>query len=296
MQWPLAAKNIAALDQVQSRSLVLSPTETLTIQHNPERITSSTAKTDSQSIGRRPCFLCAGNRPAEQSGLPFKSSYEILVNPFPIFPRHLTIADRQHLPQRIHERVTDMLELARKLSDFVVFYNGPECGASAPDHFHFQAGQKGLMPVEKEWSHLKKQLIFSDAQVLVEASVHYSRKCLVVEGRQLKTMVQWVDKIIGSLSALQNQEEPMLNLLADHVTDHWRVYLFPRRAHRPRQFFSNGADQLLLSPASVDFGGLIVTAREEDFYKIEADLIQDIFDQVSLSDNSWQQLLKDLEK
>ncbi|WP_439645454.1 DUF4922 domain-containing protein [Geofilum rubicundum] len=296
-QWPLAAKNLAALDQVQTRTLVLSPGETFTIQYNPGRITSSTAKTDSQSIGQRPCFLCAKNRPAEQPGLPFKAAYEILVNPFPIFPRHLTIVEQQHLPQRIHGRMTDMLELARELSDFIVFYNGPKCGASAPDHFHFQAGQKGLMPIEEEWSHLEKQLIFNDTEVLVEAAVHYSRKCLVVEGQHPESMVHWMEKIIGCLPANhEEKEEPLLNLLAGYEAGLWRIYLFPRGAHRPRQFFSSGAGQLLLSPASVDFGGLLITPREEDFDKLDTDTIRDIFKQVSLSDTSWQQLLKDLQK
>lgn len=295
-QWPLAAENYAALDQIQTRTINLSPRETLTIQYNPGRITSSVAKTDSQSIRERPCFLCAKNRPAEQLGLPFKAAYEILVNPFPIFPRHLTIVDRQHLPQRIHGRLADMLELARELSDFIVFYNGPKCGASAPDHFHFQAGKKGLMPIEMEWPQLEKQLIYKSPQVVVEASVHYSRKCLVVEGSHPESLVYWVEKIMTNLSDFnQEQEEPMLNLLVGYEAGQWRVYLFPRGAHRPRQFFAHGDDQLLLSPASVDFGGLLITPREADYYKLDDHMILDIFDQVSVPQAIWQQLLKDLQ-
>lgn len=295
--WPMAAKNFAALDQIQTRTINLSPGEKITIQFNPGRITSSAAKTDSQSIGQRPCFLCAKNRPAEQLGLPFKSTYQILVNPFPIFPRHLTIVDQQHLPQWINGRLIDMLELARELSDFVVFYNGPKCGASAPDHFHFQAGKKGLMPIEKEWPKLEKQLLFKDSQIVVEASVAYARKCLSVQGKQPEIIIHWIEKIIDNLhSCGQEQEEPMLNLLVDYEADQWRVFLFPRGAHRPRQFFAEGPDQLLLSPASVDFGGLLITPREVDFYKLEAELIRDVFEQVSMRSDRWEELLKDLRK
>jgi hypothetical protein len=296
-EWPLAAKNYAALDQIQTRTIHLSPGEAFTIQFNPGRITSSAAKTDSQSIEQRPCFLCTKNRPAEQLGLPFKSSYQILVNPFPIFPRHLTIVDQQHLPQLMEGRLEDMLDLARELSDFVVFYNGPKCGASAPDHFHFQAGQKDLMPIELEWPKLEKQLLFKDSQIVVEASVAYARKCLSIQGGQAENIIHWMERIIDSLHSFnQGQEEPMLNLLVDYEANQWRVFLFPRGAHRPRQFFANGKDQLLLSPASVDFGGLLITPREVDFYKLGAELIRDVFDQVSLSPDRWEQLLKDLKR
>lgn len=296
-EWPLAATNFAALDQIQTRTIRLSPGETLTIQFNPARITSSAAKTDSQSIGQRPCFLCTKNRPAEQVGLPFQSTYQILVNPFPIFPRHLTIVDQQHLPQLIDGRLKDMLELARELSDFVIFYNGPKCGASAPDHFHFQAGEKGHMPIEQEWPHLKKQLIFNDTRIVVEASIGYSRKCLSLQSSQAETLIHWLGKIIDSLHTDdQAQAEPMLNLLVSYEADQWRVFLFPRGAHRPRQFFAEGADQLLLSPASVDFGGLLITPREADFMKLEAELIRDVFEQVSLGSDRWEQLLKDLKR
>jgi hypothetical protein len=227
------------------------PEKHYTIQYNPGRITSSTAKTDSQSIGQRPCFLCAKNRPAEQPGLPFKSDLPDIGEPLPYFPeasdhrRSETSATAHHWPNG-----WTCWNWPEKLSDFIVFYNGPKCGASAPDHFHFQAGQKGLMPIEKEWSHLEKLLIFSDTEVLVEAAVHYSRKCLVVEGQHPESMVHWMEKIIGSLPANHEEnEEPMLNLLAGYEAGQWRVYLFPRGAHRPRQFFAEWS-----RPAAVESG------------------------------------------
>ncbi|MDA3832637.1 MAG: DUF4922 domain-containing protein [Spirochaetales bacterium] len=296
-QWPLAAKNFAALDQVKTRTVTISPQETLVIQFNPGRIVSSAAKTDSQSIRERPCFLCHKNRPEAQIEQPFKPTYEILVNPFPIFPQHLTIVDQKHQPQSIYYRMADMLELTHALSDFIIFYNGPRCGASAPDHFHFQAGKKGLMPLEQEWPKIEKLPLFKDSQVLVEASANYLRKCIVITGQNTESIIHWVDKVIRHFSEYDKQhQEPMLNLLASYEAHQWQIIIFPRGAHRPRQFFANEADQLLLSPASVDFGGLLITPREEDFKKLDAKVIRDIFDQVSLSNTIWHQLLNDLQK
>ena len=151
-EWPLAGSNYRALDQVRTK-LFEDGKALYKVQFNPARIASSSAKVDTQSIRARACFLCPHHLPAEQRGIAFKTHYRILVNPFPIFPRHLTIPDLQHVDQRIEGRIDDMLDLAQELDHYVVFYNGPQCGASAPDHFHFQAGNKGLLPVEENPRH-----------------------------------------------------------------------------------------------------------------------------------------------
>ena len=157
IEWPLVSQNFAALGKVQSKDITVGHVE-YRAQLNPARIVSSAAKVDTKSIQERKCFLCAQNRPKEQKGVRYKQ-YEILINPFPIFPRHLTIPDINHVDQKISNRIADMLDLARELDDYVIFYNGPKCGASAPDHMHFQAGNKGFMGIETDVKSHTGQLI-----------------------------------------------------------------------------------------------------------------------------------------
>lgn len=146
--WETARNNYAALSGVRVKELNVNGI-LYKVQFNPARIVSSGAKVDAKSILERKCFLCPANLPPVQKGIPFGGHYNILVNPFPIFPRHLTVPELAHTPQRIATRFTDMLELAEALTDYTIFYNGPKCGASAPDHAHFQAGNKGFMPIER---------------------------------------------------------------------------------------------------------------------------------------------------
>lgn len=149
--WPLAKNNYDGLQKVITRDVLLPGGSTVQVQFNPERIRSSAAKVDAKSIQERACFLCAENRPPQQQGLAFDDDYTILINPFPIFPEHLTIPHNSHTDQLIAPYFGTMLSLAKELEGFTLFYNGPKCGASAPDHFHFQAGTKGFMPIEEDF-------------------------------------------------------------------------------------------------------------------------------------------------
>ncbi len=149
-EWELARVNYGLLDRVKSRTFDFGKFKIL-VQFNPERMRSSAAKVDARSIEERPCFLCSKNRPPEQKGLSAGNNLSILLNPFPIFSRHLTIVSEEHTDQRILNNFSSMLDLARSLKEFVIFYNGPECGASAPDHFHFQAGNRGFLPIESDF-------------------------------------------------------------------------------------------------------------------------------------------------
>jgi len=152
--WELASKNYKLLSSVESKRYYFGSYKIET-QHNPKRIKSSAAKTDKESIEKRKCFLCRENLPEEQKGILLHNEYLILCNPYPIFDYHFTISKLVHTPQLIKSNLIDMLAISKVLSDFTVFYNGPDCGASAPDHFHFQACTKGAMPVEKEYENLK---------------------------------------------------------------------------------------------------------------------------------------------
>ena len=66
----------------------------------------------------------------------------------------------------------------------------------------------------------------------------------------------------------------------------------PQKAARPAQFFAKGSDQILISPAAVDLGGVIITPREEDFDRIRKSDIEDIFRQICFEENEITELIK----
>ncbi len=290
--WDLAAKNYRGLASVVTRSIPFTSHEII-VQFNPERIRSSAAKVDAKSIEARPCFLCRQNLPAQQHGVPFGDQYMVLINPFPIFPRHLTIPSVHHVDQLIDGRMGDMLELAKALDGFTVFYNGPKCGASAPDHFHFQAGARGFMPIEIHFN--QKKLCYpikNHRGVSIWGWHDYLRGTITLTSTRKDDLVTCFTHIYAKLKAQQPGEvEPMLNILALFVDNQFVVHLFPRRLHRPTQFYEQGEAQILLSPASVDMGGVLITPREEDFNKISAGDVRSIFEQVSFTQNEAEQLI-----
>jgi len=292
-EWPLATRNFAGLEKVRTRKFSFCEVE-INVQFNPERIVSSAAKVDAKSIEARPCFLCAANRPKEQRGINI-GSYSALVNPFPIFPQHFTIVEAEHVPQQIIGRMGDMLELAFSLQGFTLFYNGPKCGASAPDHFHFQAGNRGFMPIENKLEELKNNVskklnsLKSDAWAVKDGL----RNFLLLESAEKDVLEKDFFKIYESLETAE--EEPMMNILAFYERDKWKVIVFPRAIHRPSQYFAEGEANILISPASVDMGGVLITPLEKDFDKIMQQDIRDIFEQVLYSATTFTQLIQKLE-
>jgi ATP adenylyltransferase/5',5'''-P-1,P-4-tetraphosphate phosphorylase II len=293
--WELARVNYMQLSRVETRIISFGSHE-VHIQFNPERIRSSAARVDAKSIGERPCFLCPANRPAEQQELVFDDEMTILVNPFPIFRQHLTIPSSAHRPQRILPDIGSLMRLAQALPGFVVFYNGPECGASAPDHFHFQAGNRGMMPVETDFSSGRHTtLVTSSPGLEVWTWNDYSRSLVSLRSDDNAALAEYFILFHQELSALQPERtEPMLNLLCYYEDDSWVMHIFPRKIHRPRQYFAADDERILLSPASVDLGGLIITPREEDFLKLDKECITDIFNQVCLSQAELESIIKKL--
>ena len=293
--WELARVNYGLLDRVRSRTIDFGEFQIL-VQFNPERIRSSAAKVDARSIEERPCFLCARNRPASQTGLPVENDLTILLNPFPIFSRHLTIVSGEHKDQRILKNFLSMLELARDLMNFVIFYNGPQCGASAPDHFHFQAGNRGFLPIESDFLHRRcVNLLTVRNGVEVFTWKGYGRGIATIKGVNINQIVAIFESFYDSFLLLQpDKPEPMLNILAYADNDVFTVHIIPRILHRPTQFSAEGDAQILLSPASVDLGGVVITPREEDFEKITANDIEDIFSQVCMDEKTIISLLKNI--
>jgi len=284
--WELARVNYAQLEKVRTRKIDFGTFDVF-IQFNPERIKSSSAKVDAKSIGERPCFLCEKNRPPEQRGVSFGNSLTALVNPFPIFKRHLTIPSEKHTDQRIRNNFETMLSLAEKLPSFTVFYNGPECGASAPDHFHFQAGSRGFIPLEKDFLSGKHAKLVSGREGLgIWLWTGYKRGIITLAGNDRNSLSGAFTQLFDKFSDTHPEKpEPMLNILAAFSEEGWAVHVIPRKKHRPSQFFIEGKDQILVSPAAVDLGGVIITPREEDFRKITKADVEDIFGQVCYSDD-----------
>jgi SpoIID/LytB domain protein len=281
--WKLATENYRALDQVMTKDFWLDGA-LVRLQCNPKRLVSSAANVSAAAVEARPCFLCAENRPAQQKGLNL-DDYTLLVNPFPVFPKHYTLVGR-HEPQCMEGRFGSMLRLARALDDCVVFYNGPRCGASAPDHLHFQAGNKGSLPLESQVASLKASFepVVSVEGVTVSCLRGLNRGGWLLEGRNEDSLTLVFDRLYNLLKT--STEEPMMNVLAWFQDTEWQVVVFPRKAHRPSCYREEGDGKRLISPASVEMGGLIVAARLEDFERLTEAEIRRILEEVSWSEAS----------
>ncbi|NDV64176.1 DUF4922 domain-containing protein [Bacteroides sp. 224] len=282
--WKLAKDNYEALSQAKTNEFKINYC-TCKVQFNPARITSSAAKVDAKSIQQRPCFLCGANRPTEQKGVPFAERYTILVNPYPIFPRHLTIPYISHSKQLIKGRFADMLNLAKELDEYIVFYNGPKSGASAPDHLHFQAGNKGFLPIEKEWSFIPKERVVKHPGAILWRIHDTPRATFVIESDNLPEAEVLFNSVYNALELKPEDEEPMMNILAWYEKGIWITCIFPREKHRPDLYFAEGDKNLLISPASVDLGGMFISPLEKDFNKITSAEIKYILNEVCVSGN-----------
>jgi len=291
-EWELAGKNFAELDNAQVRAFDFDGF-VIKVQFNPARIISSAARVDHKSIEARPCFLCQANRPKEQRGVSF-GDYSVLINPFPIFPEHFTIPAGAHIPQRIKGNFAGMLNLAKAMEGYTLFYNGPKCGASAPDHFHFQAGNSGFMPIDNEIEVLKEKYghACQKNEVAVWAVKDGLRNFVLMTSANNEKLSATFDKVFEIMAKLcLAEDEPMVNMLTSFINGAWRVLIFPRALHRPWQYGAEGDDNILLSPASVDMGGVLITPLEKDFKKITKADIKDIFGQVLLSVEKFDELI-----
>ena len=290
--WQQAKDNFEALSGVGVKEVTVGGFP-VKIQFNPARIVSSAAKVDPKTIKERKCFLCAANRPAIQEGIPFmgkKAEYSVLINPFPIFPKHLTVPDVNHVNQTIEgewERFEDMLSLSESLDEFLFFYNGPKCGASAPDHMHFQGGNKGFLPLEYNYNALEKKLLCATEGAKVYAVENYMRGILTIEATDKLAAVAQFRKIYNCLEVKEGEWEPMLNLLAWVVKENNQTkyisVIFLREKHRPSHYFAEGDANILLSPASVDMGGVFITPLEKDFNKVTEKELVEIADEIQIS-------------
>jgi len=292
--WPLLNANWHRLKDAREKRFEFDGFS-IHVQYNPGRITSSAARTDKASIRNRNCFLCMKHRPEEQAHLLFGADFELLCNPFPIFREHFTIAKTSHTPQVIDPEFDNFIELSKALPDFVVFYNAAACGASAPDHMHFQAGNRGFVPIEEEIDVLKEkygEILDSSGSSIVMALDDGLRRFLILDSEDKGWLANKFSIILQFTRELVNGEEPMLNIFVYYEDGRWQILVFPRDKHRPWQLFEEGERNILLSPASVDMGGTLITPLEKDFNKISREDIIDIFSQVSISGERFDRLKK----
>lgn len=301
--WPEAAQRYAALLHVEVKEWEVDGCR-LAVQYNPARGVSTFAKVDKQSLTKRPCFLCTCNRPAEQAVYRANREYEVLVNPFPILPQHLTIASRHHQPQRIAKSFCDLLLFAAQMPQMMVFYNGPQSGASAPDHLHLQAVGRGLLPLERDWEQIYQpslQRISEDKGASLSYLQKYAVPLFVIESTDIQAAALQFSKIYEALrTAKSDSEEPMMNVLcwqrptlADKSASLLTV-IIPRSKHRPDCYFQTGAAQCLVSPGALDMGGLLITPRAEDFQKMDGSLALAILREVGISLTDIQDCVKRL--
>ena len=295
--WELLRTGYRSLDTVRTREFAFDDA-LIRIQFNPGRMTSSSAKVDEKSIKERKCFLCVQHLPPDQRGLAYGDGYVILCNPFPITPEHFTIPRLAHVPQRIEGAIDVLLDLARDMSPlYSIFYNGPKCGASAPDHMHFQAGTRGFMPIDTEFpcvSELFGRVITTGEGFRAVAVNGPLRRFLALEGTRRDLIVDGFSRYLEVLREKTGEaEEPMVNVLGSYQDGAWRILVFPRTRHRPSFFFAEGQKRLLISPAAVDVGGVSITPLEEDFRKITRDHIVQMFEEVTLGKEAFRQSIED---
>jgi hypothetical protein len=284
LSWPAAQAGYQALEKVEVKLLHIDGLP-IKLQYNPARIISSGAKTDALSIRKRSCFLCPAHLPPEQEGLPMGNDYLLLCNPYPIFPEHFTIAARRHVEQQIFGSIPDFLKMARQLSDFSLFYNGPESGASAPDHLHFQAVTRFYMPIDEEAGRHKGECLLEEEGVALYLLSGYLRNGFILEATNEAAACALFKRLHHALwRVVEGFSEPLMNIFCHYEDSRWQIIIIPRNAHRPRQYYSERSDFILTSPGAADIGGVFITPRKEDFDKMTPELLLDIYQQIAYSD------------
>ncbi len=282
--WNRAGENYASLSDVQTKVFNFGHFNIM-VQNNPGRMRSSSAKTDPHSLAKRPCALCVENMLSEQKAIDFGENYLIVTNPYPIFPYHLTIPRTEHVFQRLKISFPDMLDLSRQLYEFTLFYNGPGCGASIPDHLHFQAVNKGTLPVEKEYAILKMnyaKAYFKKNDLQVVAVENYLRRFIALVSENKDAITGVFDFLYSALEREQG-DEPMMNVLAFYENGKWHVIIFPRRKQRPSHFYKSDENRIIVGPATVEMGGILILPRQNDFNSMNHKVIAEIYDEVVIN-------------
>ena len=291
--WADARHRFRDLKHVETRQL----SDQLKLQWNPARIVSTGAKIDKKTLGERPCFLCDKNRPKEQMSKQIDEKFHLLVNPFPILPVHFTIPARKHQPQLIYKNYGEMHRFISLHSDLMVFYNGPKCGASAPDHLHFQAGTNGILPLQTNWQRLSRNLtdvISLNDEEKIAVVRDFLVPAFVIISKSAESDEALFHRLYKAMPQRGDETEPMMNIISWRKGEEFISVVIPREKHRPEAYFAEGCAQFVVSPGALDMSGLIITPREEDFRKLTEEKALSLLQECGVSEDKMNVIIAKL--
>ena len=288
--WTDARHRFRDLKHVETRQF----SDQLKLQWNPARIVSTGAKIDKKTLGERPCFLCDKNRPKEQMSKQIDEKFHLLVNPFPILPVHFTIPARKHQPQLIYKNYGEMHRFISLHSDLMVFYNGPKCGASAPDHLHFQAGTNGILPLQTNWQRLSRNLtdvISLNDEEKISVVRDFIVPAFVIISKSAESDEALFRRLYKAMPQRGDETEPMMNIISWRKGEEFISVVIPREKHRPEAYFAEGDAQFVVSPGALDMSGLIITPREEDFRKLTEEKALSLLQECGVSEEKMNAII-----
>lgn len=291
--WTDARHRFRDLKHVETRQF----SDQLKLQWNPARIVSTGAKIDKKTLGERPCFLCDKNRPKEQMSKQIDEKFHLLVNPFPILPVHFTIPARKHQPQLIYKNYGEMHRFISLHSDLMVFYNGPKCGASAPDHLHFQAGTNGILPLQTNWQRLSRNLtdiISLNDEEKISVVRDFIVPAFVIISKSAESDEALFRRLYKAMPQRGDETEPMMNIISWRKGEEFISVVIPREKHRPEAYFAEGDAQFVVSPGALDMSGLIITPREEDFRKLTEEKVLSLLQECGVSEEKMNAIIAKL--
>lgn len=291
--WTDARHRFRDLKHVETRQF----SDQLKLQWNPARIVSTGAKIDKKTLGERPCFLCDKNRPKEQMSKQIDEKFHLLVNPFPILPVHFTIPARKHQPQLIYKNYGEMHRFISLHSDLMVFYNGPKCGASAPDHLHFQAGTNGILPLQTNWQRLSRNLtdiISLNDEEKISVVRDFIVPAFVIISKSAESDEALFRRLYKAMPQRGDETEPMMDIISWRKGEEFISVVIPREKHRPEAYFAEGDAQFVVSPGALDMSGLIITPREEDFRKLTEEKALSLLQECGVSEEKMNAIIAKL--
>ena len=291
--WTDARHRFRDLKHVETRQF----SDQLKLQWNPARIVSTGARIDKKTLGERPCFLCDKNRPKEQMSKQIDEKFHLLVNPFPILPVHFTIPARKHQPQLIYKNYGEMHRFISLHSDLMVFYNGPKCGASAPDHLHFQAGTNGILPLQTNWQRLSRNLtdiISLNDEEKISVVRDFIVPAFVIISKSAESDEALFRRLYKAMPQRGDETEPMMNIISWRKGEEFISVVIPREKHRPEAYFAEGDAQFVVSPGALDMSGLIITPREEDFRKLTEEKALSLLQECGVSEEKMNAIIAKL--
>ena len=291
--WTDARHRFRDLKHVETRQF----SDQLKLQWNPARIVSTGARIDKKTLGERPCFLCDKNRPKEQMSKQIDEKFHLLVNPFPILPVHFTIPARKHQPQLIYKNYGEMHRFISLHSALMVFYNGPKCGASAPDHLHFQAGTNGILPLQTNWQRLSRNLtdiISLNDEEKISVVRDFIVPAFVIISKSAESDEALFRRLYKAMPQRGDETEPMMNIISWRKGEEFISVVIPREKHRPEAYFAEGDAQFVVSPGALDMSGLIITPREEDFRKLTEEKALSLLQECGVSEEKMNAIIAKL--